>query len=96
MKVDDFKKLQMEEVIYDKRTFEPFIVKSQFSIEKIEFKDEDSLGILAYDGSKQDFVQLKDCEHWEIASDESPDRTIVKILMARISHLESFVYSRLK
>jgi hypothetical protein len=96
MERDNFIKLKIGQVIYNKHTNDVCILESQWSHDKKEVKNSEFLSITGYDGSGRNGLRMSDYEDWETAYENLPEKVEITIMRVRLLKLEQFVYGRLR
>jgi hypothetical protein len=99
MKREDFIKLQIGQIIYNKKSYDIVVMESQYTTVRLtSVNDNDYLTIKGLDDNDSFRIGLKMGEYddWELISEEAPDKIMLKLLKIRLSTLEKFVYGRLK
>lgn len=95
MTQDQYYNLQIEDVIYNKKTNIVVVLRSCFipNKERLEH-DSISAEILGKEHSYY-AVNAKQCTDWEYVSENSPLEVKHEVLVQRVFRLEQFVHSRL-
>lgn len=93
---EQMRKINIDDILYNKKTAQVVVMTSAYSNDKGEIKDIDSLSSDNVLTEQYVSISPKDIDDWEFFSYEAPANIMCKVIMAKLNGLEQFVYSRLR